>query len=179
MFADESGICLTPPVRRTWAPRGRTPVIRAPARRTWLSLLACICYRPGRDRVRLAHYARRGTWNTAALIEVLPRLRRFLHGEPAVLVWDNLAAHHSDDMLRFLATQRDWLRVEALPSYAPELNPTEGIWGHLKGAELANRVLASLDELLATANRGLHRIRRRPQLLLAFLDRCGLALPPT
>jgi transposase len=178
VFADESGICLTPPARRTWAPRGRTPVIRAPARRTWISLLACVCYRPDRGRVRLAFYARRGTWDTTALIEALPRLRRFLHGEPAVLIWDNLAAHHSGDMRRFLAAQREWLHVESLPSYAPELNPTEGIWGHLKGDELANRVLSSLDELLTTARRGLERIRRRPQLLLAFLDRCGLALPP-
>jgi hypothetical protein len=125
VFADESGICLTPPVRRTWAPRGRTPTIRAPTHRTWISLLACICYRPDRGRVRLASYARRGTWNTTALIEVLPRLRGFLHGEPAVLIWDRLAAHHSDDMLCFLATQRDWLRVEQLPSYAPELDPVE------------------------------------------------------
>ena len=70
------------------------------------------------------------------------------------------------------------LHVEQLPSYAPDLNPTEGVWGHLKGAELANRVLTSLDELLAIAKRGLQRIRRRPRLLLAFLDRCGLALPP-
>jgi transposase len=153
-------------------------MIRAPTRRDWISLLACICYRPDRGRVRLAYYARRGTWDTASLIEVLPRLRRFLHGDPVVLVWDNLGAHHSGDMLRFLAGQHDWLRVEALPSYAPELNPTEGIWGHIKGGELANRVLASLDELQATAKRGLQRIRRRPRLLLAFLDRCGLALPP-
>jgi putative transposase len=153
-------------------------MIRAPAHRDWLSLLAFICYRPDRGTVRLAYYARRGTWNTASLIEVLPRLRRFLHGDPAVLIWDNLSAHHSHDMLRFVAGQHDWLRVEQLPSYAPDLNPTEGIWGHLKGGELANRVLASLNELLATAKRGLQRIRRRPRLLLAFLDRCGLALPP-
>jgi len=153
-------------------------MIRAPTHRDWISLLACICYRPDRGRVRLAYYARRGTWDTAALIEVLPRLRGFLHDEPAVLIWDRLGAHHSGDMLRFLAGQHDWLRVEQLPSYAPDLNPTEGVWGHLKGGELANRVLANLDQLQATAKRGLQRIRRRPQLLLAFLDRCGLALPP-
>jgi transposase len=109
---------------------------------------------------------------------VLPRLCRFLHGEPAVLIWDRLGAHHSGEMLQFLAGQRHWLRVEQLPPYAPELDPVEGIWGRLKGGELANRVLASLDELVTTAKRGLQRMRRRPRLLLAFLDRCGLALPP-
>ncbi|MEV0569268.1 transposase [Dactylosporangium sp. NPDC050588] len=175
MLADESGICLTPSARRTWAPRGRTPTVRAPARRTWLSLLACICYRPDRGRVRLAYYARRGSWNTAALIEVLPRLRRFLHGEPTVLVWDSLAAHHSGAMLRFLATQRDWLRVEALPSYAPELNPTELVWGNLKATELVNLCPEHIDEA-DTAHTGLHCIGSSYDLCFNFLTHAGPCL---
>jgi hypothetical protein len=153
-------------------------VIRAPARRSWIGLVALVCYRPDRAAVRMAYHTRAGAWDSASLIEVLARLRRFVHGDPVVLIWDNLGAHRSGQMRRFLASQRDWLRVEQLPSYAPELNPTEGVWGHLKGGVLANRVLANLDELRATATRGLHRMRRRPRLLLAFLDRCGLALPP-
>jgi hypothetical protein len=33
-FFDESGISLIPPVRRTWSPRGRTPILRTPILRT-------------------------------------------------------------------------------------------------------------------------------------------------
>jgi transposase len=69
---------------------------------------------------------------------VLAELRRFLSGGKATLLWDGLAAHRSRAMQAWLNTQRHWLVVERLPAYAPELNPTEGLWEWLKGTELAN-----------------------------------------
>jgi transposase len=54
------------------------------------------------------------------------------------LLWDGLPSHRSRAMRAWLATQRSWLVVERLPAYAPELNPTEGLWSSLKAAELAN-----------------------------------------
>jgi transposase len=38
-------------------------------------------------------------------------------------------------MRAWLATQRSWLVVERLSAYAPELNPTEGLWSSLKAVE--------------------------------------------
>jgi transposase len=55
-----------------------------------------------------------------------------------VLWWDGLSAHWSHDMRAFIDTQRDWLEVERLAGYAPELNPVEYLWANLKGMELAN-----------------------------------------
>ena len=49
-FVDESGVKLTPPVRRTWAPKGRTPVLRHPYRRgKQISMCGLVAYRPGQD----------------------------------------------------------------------------------------------------------------------------------
>ena len=78
----------------------------------------------------------------------------------------------------FLATQTGWLRVHALPSYAYDLNPADGVWGNLKGVDLANRVNTDLDDVERAVARGMSRIRRRPDLLWNFLTRCGLSLPP-
>ena len=55
-------------------------------------------------------------------------MRRVLGGQKAALVWDGLGAHRSRAMRAFLATQRDWLVVERLPAYAPDLNPVEALW---------------------------------------------------
>lgn len=52
-------------------------------------------------------------------------------------MWDGLAAHWSRDMRAWVAGQ-DWLTLERLPAYAPELNPVELLWSATKTRELAN-----------------------------------------
>ena len=66
VFLDESGVSFTPPVRRTWAPRGRTPVLRH-RQRHWarLSMAAMCCYRPDGGRARLASTSSRAATTTS------------------------------------------------------------------------------------------------------------------
>jgi hypothetical protein len=87
VFWDESGVSFTPPVRRTWAPRGRTPILRH-RQRNWarLSMAAMCCYRPDGTRARLAFHLQPGSYNDQLLIGVLGQLRRFLHGQKATLL---------------------------------------------------------------------------------------------
>jgi transposase len=111
-----------------------------------------------------------------SLIEVLGELRRFLGGEKATLLWDGLPAHRSRAMRAWLHTQRSWLVVERLPGYAPELNPTEGLWSSLKAVELANLVAPTLAEVIQQAHRGVERVRRTPHLAYSFLRHAGLSV---
>jgi transposase len=177
VFLDESGVGFTPPVRRTWAPRGQTPILRH-RQRNWsrLSMAAMCCYRPNGSRARLALHLQPGSYNDDVLIGVLQQLRRFLNGQKATLLWDGLRSHWSRPMRAFIASQRGWLVVERLPGYAPELNPVEGVWSNLKGQEFANYAADTMDDLAQQARRGATRVRRRPRLLFAFLDRTGLSL---
>jgi hypothetical protein len=87
------------------------------------------------------------------------------------LLWDGLPSHRSRAMRAWLATQRSWLVVERLPAYAPELNPTEGLWSSLKAVELANLGGPSLAEVIAQAHKGIERVRRTPHLAYSFLRR--------
>jgi hypothetical protein len=72
--------------------------------------------------VQLCFHIQPGHYDTDSLIGVLGELRRFLGGEKATLLWDGLPAHRSRAMRAWLATQRNWLVVERLPGYAPDLN---------------------------------------------------------
>jgi transposase len=178
--ADESGLSLIPVVRTTWAPRGHTPILRHRMRRREnLSLIGFICYHPDGRRVRLLTSHVVGAYNTARLIAILQRLPRLLDGDPVIVVWDSLPAHHSTDMNAWLATQTSWLHTVRLPGYAPDLNPVEGMWSALKGHDLANYAATDLTDLWTTARRGLGRIRRNPALLWSFLAHAGLAIPLT
>jgi hypothetical protein len=68
-------------------------------------------------------------------------------GGPVVLVWDNLNTHVSHTVRELIAA-RLWLTGYQLPPYAPEFNPVEGVWSHLRRS-MANLTKHSLDQLTA------------------------------
>ena len=176
MFEDESGVSLLPSVRATWAPRGQTPVLRH--RFAWkrLSLAGALGYEPDGSDAHLVFQLRPGAYNDEALIEFVRDLDQLEEQRSVVLIWDGLPSHRSRRMMEWVASQRDWLSIERLPGYAPDLNPTEQVWGSLKSKELANLCLDTIDQTAGVAETGLNRIGSDAPLCLAFLRHCGLRL---
>lgn len=74
-------------------------------------------------------------------------------------------------------TARLWLTVYQLPPYAPELNPVEGVWSHLKRS-LANLTEHNLEQLTALIKAWLKRMQYRPVLIEGLTARTGLDLQP-
>lgn len=174
-FQDESGVSQRPSVRRTWAPKGETPVLIHAFNWSKLSVCAALGYRWDGRRSRLFFQTREGSYNSASLIEFLEDLKRELRGQKAILVWDGLPAHKSKVMQEYLLQQRTWLAVERLPGYAPDLNPVETLWGNIKGQELANRCADDLAEVEMALRTGLGRVRESDQLPFSFLKHAGLS----
>ena len=166
LFQDESGISQRPPVRRTWAPRGETPVLIHAFNWTKVSICAALAYRWDGRRSGLYFQTRPGSYNSESLIAFLKDLRRHLRGKKAILVWDGLPAHKSRIMTAYLRSQRTWLTVERLPGYSPNLNPVETLWGNIKGQELANRCAQDLGEAVTALSSGMRRVSRSDRLPL-------------
>lgn len=114
-----------------------------------------------------------GAIRSPQIIEFLTHLLRHLPGK-LLIVWDGLPAHRSRAVWEFVRQQRGRLWLEFLPAYAPELNPSEYIWGHLKQREIANLCPRHLGELNLHAIRALKRMRRRPTLIMAFWQQAEL-----
>ena len=129
----------------------------------------------GRD-AHLVFELRPGAYNGETLIEFLVDLHRLERGRRMVLLWDGLPAHRSRCMTDWITDQRAWLSVERLPGYAPELNPTEQVFGNLKSTELANLCRDTIDEVAAVAEDGLDRIGTDAELCFAFLRHASLQL---
>jgi hypothetical protein len=176
VFWDESGVSLLPVTRRTWAPRGHTPVIHHRFKWKRASMAAALCYGSRGGGAALAFHHQVGAYDTDSLIGALDQLRRFLGGQKATLLWDGLPAHRSKAMGAWLRRQRHWLVVEPLPGYAPELNPVEALWANLKGVELVNLAGETLEDVIGAAERGIQRIRQTHHLAYSFLRHCGLSL---
>ena len=182
-FEDEAGQTLRPPKARTWARRGKTPVVTVTGKGSGrVSIAGLLCLAPGhRGRLlfrTITHRGRQGersSFTEADYIALLDAAHRLL-GAPIVLVWDNLNTHVSKAM-RALIDTRDWLTVIQLPAYAPDLNPTEGVWSHLKRA-IANLTAHGVDHLARTVKRRLHQIQNRPDLAAGFLAQTGMTLEP-
>lgn len=163
-------------MRATWAPKGKTPVLRHRFGWKRLSMAAAVAYAPDRATTALVFQLRPGAYNDESLIDFLGDPHHHLDRAKVTLIWDGLPSHRSRRMRAWIAAQRRWLVVERLPSYAPDLNPVEPLWGNLKGAELANLCPDTIDDAAITADAGLQRIGSDAELCFAFLRRCGLSL---
>jgi transposase len=100
-------------------------------------------------------------------LDFLGHLLRHLPGR-LLIIWDRLPQHRARLVREFIAAQEGRLLTEYLPSYAPELNPVEYLWGYWKQHALPNFCPDDLTELGYFGRLALRRMRRRPALVRAF-----------
>jgi transposase len=176
IFVDESGFSETAPLRRTWAPAGKTPVVVSRGR-SWsrMAAIGALAYRQDARAPGLFLQLRKGTVRSAQIVRFVRHLRRHVRGR-VVLIWDGLNAHRSKETREYLDAQRRWLTVVRLPAYAPDLNPVEALWAWLKQKTLANLPDEELEALAERFRGGARAGRRRWRLIFGFLAKAGLSL---
>ena len=173
VFIDESGFCESGVVRHTWAPRGKTPILRTKGR-SWkrMSAIGALAYRADGTRSRLFLRLKRGPVLAYDFVQFLEHLSRHLNGR-VVVIWDRLNGHRSVLVQEWKAAKQRF-ELNFLPAYAPELNPVEALWSWLKGTCLANCSHDELEPLTKEVRRGARRARRRRTLLTGFRRKAGL-----
>jgi len=167
VFIDESGLSERPCRARTWAPRGHTPILQYSFSWKQLSVIAGISF--WRFYFRLFP----GTIRTPQVIEFLKVLQATI-GKKLLIIWDRLQAHRSKLVRQHVEDQRGAIALEFLPAYAPELNPTECVWGYLKHHAMPNYCAADLADLSRHARSRLRSMQRRPTLVRAFWQQAEL-----
>ena len=173
MFLDESGFLLIPNVRRTWAPRGKTPILRHRCRRDKISAISAVTVSPQRQRVGLYLQFYRDNITQTEVSIFLRYLLRHLRG-PIMLLWDGGTIHKGEEVNQILQ-RNPRLHCESFPAYAPELNPDEFVWRHFK-QRLANGRPDNIDELMETLCKITTRVRKRQDLMISFVTASDL--PP-
>jgi transposase len=171
VWVDETGFYLLPSVVRTYAPRGQTPILRAPLSRDHISTIGGITVQ---GRV-LLHKQQRA-YRSPDVVRFLEHLLRQIPGK-LLVVWDGSPIHKGEPVKQFLANGgAARIHLETLPGYAPDLNPEEGIWNHLKRVELRNLRCANLEELSYELRLAVARLRRRPQVVRGYIKHVGFDL---
>jgi transposase len=160
VFIDESGLS-TPPTRvRTWALRGQTPLLQETFNWESLSIIG------GLALLRFYFQIHKGSIKGPQVVEFLKHLQRHVPGKILIL-WDGAPIHRCALVRDYIASTRGRIAVERLPAYAPELNPVEYMWGHLKTHEIANLLVTHAWELSLEATAALRKMRRRNSIITA------------
>lgn len=169
VFVDETGLYLLPSVVRTYAPRGHRPLLDEWQTRDHLSVMGAVT-----TTGKVFSLVREEALHGEHTIGFLTHLMR-LEGERLLVIWDGSPIHRRAQVQAFLA-QRDHRHVhaEALPPYAPDLNPVEGLWQHVKDVELRNLTCLDLEQLHLEFHLALGRVRQRPDLVSSFFEGAGL-----
>jgi len=168
VFMDEAGFRLLPALVRTYAPRGQTPVLKVPLSYDHLSVMGALSLE-GKLLTWIQDHSVKGQ----DVVRFLKHLLAHIPGN-IVLVWDNLPAHRGQAVKDFLAEGgAKRLTLKALPSYAPDLNPQEGIWRLLKYVELKHVCCPNLAALTVEVRRAIERLRCRVEAILGCVRQPG------
>lgn len=173
VFIDESGFLLIPSVRKTWSPVGQTPILHHRYRHDRISAISGIAVSPQRFHCTLYCQLYEDNIQGEEVVVFLRHLLRQIPGHLIVLL-DNGKTHRGDSVEELLArTSR--LHLEPFPPYAPELNPDEGVWNHLKNT-LANGRPDTQTELMDVLSEEICNLATSQPLLRGCIQQSGLPL---
>jgi transposase len=165
---DQSGFYLLPCAVRTYAPVGQTPILHEQLTRDHLSAMSGIT-----PEGKLLMMEQDGAFKGEDVVRFLRHALRRIPGK-LLVVWDGSPIHRARVVKDFLASgASNRLRLEQLPGYAPELNPDEGIWKHLKYVELKNICCKSLSELRRELHKAKERLRHKKHVILGCIRQPG------
>ncbi len=168
-FLDEHGVRSDAPLGRTWGLRGQTPIVPTSGQRQKVNAISALT-----PRGAFWYRTYTGRFNALRFLEFL---RAFLRGRrgPVFLVLDRHPAHIAKRVAAFVQTQRGRLELHFLPGYAPDLNPDEFVWNHLRQHGVTKTPLRHNESLRERVERDLATIQRRPALVRSFFQAPSVA----
>jgi transposase len=168
VFCDQSGFYLLPMVTRTYAPVGKTPILQERLTRDHLSAMSGITLEG-----KLYMVEQERAFKGGDVARFLKHLMGQIEGK-LLVIWDGSPIHRSKAVKDFLADgAASRVQLEQLPGYAPDLNPDEGIWKHLKCAELKNLCCQNLSELRVELRKAKERLRHKKHVILGCIRQPG------
>jgi transposase len=155
---------------RTYAPCGQGVTLRHVETHDHLSVMSGITM-AGRLFTRLRDKALTGVDSVGFLFSLVQHLGS------VVVIWDGSPIHRGNEVREFLAGGgARHIHLEPLPPYAPDLNPDESVWQHLKHVEMRNLCCHDLTELRYELRLAVMRLRAKSHIIRSFFEEAGLVI---
>jgi len=164
-------------VRRTYAPRGRTPIPESWRRKGRISAISAITVSPVRKRTNWVFRLLPDNRNAHGqdTVAFLAQLRSQVQG-PMTVIGDQSQIHERSSVVRKYLAKHPEIVTEDFPGSAPEANPDEGVWGDTKDHRLPNYAPEDTGELRSRLWSEWSSRRQRPDLLASFIRHAGIPL---
>lgn len=167
-YADEAIISLIPYVGKTWAFPDQKPVVRVSGKRGQNIGFTAAVNQQGRMCFELTREGERFT--AKVFIRFLKKMHKENPARFIVLIVDGAPVHKAGIVKAFMDENNSWLRVEILPAYSPELNPTEKSWRFLKTKKLNGSTVKNKEELRKEAEKMMREIKKDKSRVSSFFD---------
>jgi transposase len=161
-FWDESGFRADAVQGQTWGMKGQTPIVAMPGQRQSVSAASAV---NAKGSFWFATY--KGGMSADLFIEMLKALMR-RRKRPLFLILDSLPAHKAKVVKNYVASTEGKLELHFLPGYAPELNPDEMVWNHMKRTGTARSPLTQGESLHDRVDVELLQIQQNRALVRSF-----------
>ena len=164
-FQDESGVSLTAVMGKTWAPKGKTPIVKVTGKRGGICVTSAISpaghmvFRIEKPKERI---------NSSKHIEFLEQIMKSHPRRKIIVIEDRAPPHIAMKVDTFVEKHSKRFAIYRLPSYSPELNPDEHVWEYLKAYQLKSHQAQTTDELRHLVRRKMKGIQRKKGLVSSF-----------
>lgn len=164
-FQDESGVSLTAVMGKTWAPKGKTPVVKVTGKRGGICVTSAISpaghmvFRIEKPKVKI---------NADKHIEFLEQIIKSHPRRKIIIIEDRASPHIAKKVTKFVEKHSKRFAIYHIPSYSPELNPDEHVWEYLKAYQLKSHQAQTTDELRHLVSRKMKSVQRKKGLVRSF-----------
>jgi transposase len=161
-FGDEAGVRSDHHSGTTWAPKGKTPVVRSTGARFGFNLISAVS-----PKGTLRFMVVDGSVGASTFIDFMKRL---LIGatKPVYLIVDGHPSHKAKKVKEWIEKQAGKIKLFLLPGYSPELNPDELVWNNLKNHGLGKRIYSSKEEMKKIAISHMRKLQKMPEVIRGF-----------
>jgi len=161
-FLDEAGFDSEPRLGRTYGLKGQTPVVATTGQRQKVNVISAVT---ASGAFWCQIYTER--LNAQRFVQFL---RQFMHGRSSkvYLVVDGHPAHKANVVKSLIKEMKGKLGLYFLPPYAPDLNPDEFVWAHMKTHGLSKQPLRKNESLKERVAGDLAVIQGNRQLVRSF-----------
>jgi len=161
-FLDEAGFQSDPPLARTYGLKGQTPVVPTSGQRQSLNVISAV---NARGEFWAATYP--GKLDATAFVLFLQNFMKGRTGK-VFLVVDGHPAHKAKVVKEYVQGLEGRLELHFLPPYAPDLNPDEFVWAHMKSNGVSKKPLKQNESLQRRIEEDLNAITRNRKLVRSF-----------